>query len=69
MSDGPFFPLERVGQFAWILASSDGNEYIAGGRIIPSSAEKQGSYHTQLRWQTGIAILVSNLILPTTQNN
>ena len=35
VSDGSFFPEEQVGSCAWIIATSDGKEWIRGGGIIP----------------------------------
>ena len=35
VSDGSYFPNERVGACAWIISSSDGSEWIQGGGVIP----------------------------------
>ena len=67
VSDGSFFPSEMVGTCAWVLASPDGCEYIAGGGIIPGTADDQGSYRSELGGQAGIANVVSNLVLSPPQ--
>ena len=69
VSDGSFYPSERVGACAWVISSSNGSEYIAGGGIIPGSAAEQGSYRSELGGQLGIVNVVSNLVLPATNGN
>ena len=69
VSDGSFFPEQKVGSCAWVLASSDGSEYIAGGGLIPGSADDQSSYRSELGGQVGIANVVNSLILPQTKDN
>ena len=67
VSDGSYFPQEQVGSCAWILASSDGSEWIEGGGIIPGPKLEQSSYRSELGGQTGLSIVCSNLILPPVQ--
>ena len=35
VSDGSFFPLERVGACAWIVSTPDGTEWMQGGGAVP----------------------------------
>ena len=46
VSDGSFYPIQQVGACAWIIASSDGTEWISGGGLIPGP--EQSSYRSEL---------------------
>ena len=48
ISDGSYFPQGQIGSCSWILASSDGSEWIEGGGIIPGPKHKQSSYRSEL---------------------
>ena len=40
VSDGSFFPLQKVGSCAWVISSPDGSEWISGGGLIPGEPEE-----------------------------
>ena len=64
VSDGSFFPRQKVGSCAWTISTPDGSEYIKGGGIIPGSPNDQSSYRSELGGQVGIANILANIILP-----
>ena len=69
VSDGSYFPNERVGACAWIISSLDevsGWGGGGGGVIISDPSEEQSSYRSKLGGQTGIATVCTSLILPPT---
>ena len=66
VSDGSYFPFEKLGSCAWILATPDGSEFIKGGGLIPGPSNSQSSYRSELGGQLGLASFVSNIILPAT---
>lgn len=67
VSDGSFFPEEKVGAAAWILSSSTGTQWIAGGGRISGPAEVQSAYHSELGGNTAGIDFLSHLSLPTHQ--
>ena len=64
VSDGSFFPNEKLGSCAWILSTPDGGEYIKGRGIIPGSPHTQSSYRSELGGQVGLAAFISQIVLP-----
>ena len=62
MSDGSYFPLQQVGACAWVIASSDGTEWICGGGLIPGS--EQSSYRSELGGLLGMASAIHSILLP-----
>ena len=56
VSDGSYFPHKQVGSCAWIIACSDGSEWIEGGGIIPGPKQEQSGYHSELGGQTGLSV-------------
>ena len=64
ISDGSYFPIERLGAFAWIVANPDGEEWVEGGGVIPGKIGDQNSYRSELGGQLGIHSFASSLILP-----
>ena len=55
VSDGSYYPNEKVGAAAWIIRTLDGNEWIEGGGVLPGPADDQNSYRSELGGQVGIA--------------
>ena len=51
VSNGSYFPNERVGTCAWIISSSHGSKWIERGGIIPGPSEEQSSYRSELSGQ------------------
>jgi len=35
VSDGSYYPNEKVGAAAWIIITPEGNEWIEGGGVLP----------------------------------
>ena len=64
VSDGSYFPLERVGVCAWIVASNDGSEWIQGGGIVPGEEYEQNSYRSELGGALGVAVIMNCIHLP-----
>ena len=54
VSDGSFYPNEKVGAAAWIIITPDGTEWIEGGGVLPGPADVQNSYRSELGGQVGI---------------
>ena len=44
VSDGSFYPNEKVGAAAWIIITPDGTEWIEGGGVLPGPADVQNLY-------------------------
>ena len=49
VSDGSYYPRYEVGACAWVIASSDGEEWIEGGGGVPGVPKDQNSYRSELR--------------------
>ena len=64
VSDGSFFPNEKVGSCAWVLSTPDGSEFIKGGGLIPGPPQTQSSYRSELGGQLGLAAFISHIKLP-----
>ena len=69
VSDGSFYPIEKVGSCGWILASSDGSQWIQGGGIIPGKPMDQSSYRSELGGQLGIVAALHSLKLSSDTPN
>ena len=65
VSDGSYFPMQEAGTCAWIITTSDGNEWVEGGGEIPGLSSNQNSYRSDLGIQIGISSFVSLFNLPT----
>ena len=67
VSDGSFFPLQKVGSCAWVVSSPDGSEWISGGGIIPGEPEDQNSYRSELGGQLGVisALISMDIDVPS----
>ena len=61
VSDGSFYPNEKVGSAAWIIITPDGTEWIEGGGVLPGPADVQNSYRSELGGQVGIASCLKSL--------
>jgi hypothetical protein len=55
VSDGSYYPNEKVGATAWIIITPDGTEWIEGGGVLPGPADVQNSYRSELGGQVSIA--------------
>ena len=64
VSDGSYFPIQKVGLCTWLISTPDGSEFIKGGGIIPGSTNDQSSYRSELGGQLGLAAIMSSTILP-----
>ena len=56
VSDGSFYPNEKVVAAAWIIITPDGTEWIEGGGVLPGPADVQNSYCSELGGQVGIVV-------------
>jgi hypothetical protein len=56
VTDGSFDPFTNTGSAAWIIESSDHQQYIAGSSITYGSKELQGSYRSEI---TGLAAILN----------
>ena len=64
VSDGSFFPNDKIGSCAWVVSTPDGTEFIKGGGLIPGPPQSQSSYRSELGGQLGLAAFISNIKLP-----
>ena len=64
VSDGSFYPIQKVGSCGWIISSDDGTEWIQGGGLIPGTADDQSAYRSELGGQVGILVFLLSLKLP-----
>ena len=61
VSDGSYYPNEKVGAAAWIIITPDGTEWIEGGGVLPGPADVQNSYWSELVGPVGIASCLQSL--------
>ena len=61
VSDGSFYPNEKVGSAARIIITPDGTEWIEGGGVLPGPADVQNSYRSELGGQVGIVSCLKSL--------
>jgi hypothetical protein len=61
VSDGSFYPNEKVVAAAWIIITPDGTEWIEGGGVLPGPADVQNSYRSELGGQVGIVSCLKSL--------
>ena len=61
VSDGSYYPNEKVGAAAWIIITSNGTEWIEGGGVLLGPADVQNSYRSELGGQVGIALCLKSL--------
>jgi hypothetical protein len=54
VSDGSYYPNEKVGAAAWIIITPDGTEWVEGGGALPGPADVPNSYRSELGGQVGI---------------
>jgi hypothetical protein len=63
VSDGSYYPNEKVGAAAWIIITSDGTtEWIEGGGVLPGPADFQNSHRSELGGQVGIASCLQSIL-------
>ena len=55
VSDGSYYPNEKVRAAVWIIITPDGTEWIEGGGVLLCPADVQNSYRSELGEQVGIA--------------
>mmetsp|Transcript_23121 Transcript_23121/g.34229 ORF Transcript_23121/g.34229 Transcript_23121/m.34229 type:complete len:87 (+) Transcript_23121:53-313(+) len=55
VSDGSYFPLEKVSAAAWIISTENESSWIEGGGVIPGPVDEQNSYRSKLGGLVGIA--------------
>ena len=68
VSDGSYYPDTQIGSCGWIIASTNGGEWIQGGGIIPGDKKDQCSHRSELGGQVGIASFLHSLLLPPSTN-
>ena len=64
VSDGSYYPHEKVGACAWTISTPDGKEWIKGGGVIPGEHTDQNSYRAELGGQLGIAVFIESIVMP-----
>ena len=67
VSDGSYFPDYQVGACAWILATTDGEEWIEGGGLVPGSPDDQSAHRSELAGQVGAVSFVDSIDLAVQQ--
>ena len=64
VSDGSYFPHNKLGSCAWSISTPDGSEYIKGGGLIPGPTNSQSPFRSELGGLIGLAAFLSQIVLP-----
>jgi len=61
VSDGSYYPYEKIGAAAWIITTPDETQWIKGGGIIPGPKEVQSAYRSEVGGLVSIAVCLTSL--------